>query len=67
MEQHTKESRNKDLHAPMRMLYPQPLSGGLAERLRSGLQIREDRFDSGTRLQIPSVLIVTFTSRAAMG
>jgi hypothetical protein len=25
--------------------------GGLAERLRSGLQIREDRFDSGTRLQ----------------
>ena len=26
--------------------------GGLAERLRSGLQIREDRFDSGTRLQI---------------
>ena len=26
--------------------------GGLAERLRTGLQIREDRFDSGTRLQI---------------
>ena len=26
-------------------------NGGLAERLRSGLQIREDRFDSGTRLQ----------------
>jgi EmrB/QacA subfamily drug resistance transporter len=26
--------------------------GGLAERLRSGLQIREDRFDSGTRLQL---------------
>ena len=25
-------------------------AGGLAERLRSGLQIREDRFDSGTRL-----------------
>ena len=27
-------------------------NGGLAERLRSGLQIREDRFDSGTRLHI---------------
>ena len=27
--------------------------GGLAERLRSGLQIREDRFDSDTRLQKP--------------
>lgn len=26
------------------------MAGGLAERLRSGLQIREDRFDSGTRL-----------------
>lgn len=25
--------------------------GGLAERLRTGLQIRVDRFDSGTRLQ----------------
>ncbi|QDP60508.1 MAG: hypothetical protein Unbinned338contig1000_1 [Prokaryotic dsDNA virus sp.] len=25
--------------------------GELAERLRSGLQIRVDRFDSGTRLQ----------------
>ncbi len=25
-------------------------SGGLAERLRTGLQIREDRFDSGTHL-----------------
>lgn len=25
--------------------------GGLAERLRTGLQIREDRFDSGTHLQ----------------
>ena len=29
-----------------------PHGGGLAERLRSGLQIRADRFDSGTRLQI---------------
>jgi hypothetical protein len=27
-----------------------PIWGGLAERLRSGLQIREDRFDSDTRL-----------------
>jgi hypothetical protein len=34
--------------------YPQrTFGGGLAERLRSGLQIREDRFDSGTRLHLP--------------
>jgi hypothetical protein len=29
------------------------LGGGLAERLRTGLQIREDRFDSDTHLQSP--------------
>jgi hypothetical protein len=32
--------------------------GGLAERLRSGLQIREDRFDSDTRLQWNSVYLI---------
>ena len=32
--------------------------GELAERLRTGLQIRVDRFDSGTRLQIFSETIV---------
>lgn len=30
-----------------------PLNGGWAGRLCTGLQIREDRFDSDTRLQIP--------------
>ncbi len=34
------------------MVYLPDTSGGLAERLRSGLQIREDRFDSGTRLHL---------------
>ena len=42
------------LDHPRRTLYLTSTSGGLAERLRSGLQIREDRFDSGTRLQIIS-------------
>ena len=31
---------------------PHTPGGELAERLRTGLQIREDRFDSDTRLQI---------------
>ena len=31
---------------------PEHHGGELAEWLRTGLQIREDRFDSGTRLQI---------------
>ena len=34
-----------------------PRSGGLAERLRSGLQIRVDRFDSGTRLHTFQVFL----------
>lgn len=35
------------------ILYSIPIlnGGGLAERLRTGLQIRVDRFDSGTHLQ----------------
>jgi hypothetical protein len=42
------------LAAPVPIRYPLPTPrGGLAERLRSGLQIREDRFDSGTRLHLP--------------
>lgn len=39
-------------HAPRQSLKTKHFDGGgLAERLRTGLQIRVDRFDSGTRLQ----------------
>ena len=44
-------------------------NGGLAERLRSGLQIREDRFDSGTRLHyrpVKTALVPNLLAKALL-
>ena len=47
--------------APLRALDYLGSDGGWAGRLCTGLQIHEDRFDSGTRLQIPDKFGVWLT------